>query len=82
MTKDQEIQSKTKLKDIRETWSDLPAYVHTYAYEVALLYWIKKHVSAGRTDIETLIIYALHHEAEGREPYFEFNRSVKDVKIS
>lgn len=63
-----------ELRRARGTWCDLPEYVYTDEYEMALLNWVKKHVAAGRTDIDTLVVYALHHETDNNRPYFPFNR--------
>ena len=67
---------KRDLDDRRNTWHDLPRYVYTEKYEQALTEWIMKHVANGRTDIETLILYALHHETGDKLPYFPFDRSI------
>ena len=67
--------AKTELKKDRDTWNDLPLYVYTDEYEAALLEWLDKHLANGRTDVETLILYALHHETAVRNPYFPFERS-------
>lgn len=68
-----------ELKKARETWRDLPSYVYSSQYYIALLEWIRKCVEHGITNIKTLVLWALHHETEGREPYFEFNRKGKYV---
>ena len=67
---------KPELDRLRSTWCDLPDYIYTEKYEQALTEWIMKHVVNGRTDIETLILYALHHETGDKLPYFPFDRSI------
>lgn len=66
---------KQELDRLRITWCDLPDYIYTDEYEKALTEWIMTAVANGRTDIETLILYALHHETGGL-PYFPFDRTV------
>ena len=74
MTDEQKTTVKTSLNRIRRTWLDIPEYVRTDAYKTALTEWIGKHVANGREGIETLVLYALHHETGNKLPYFEFNR--------
>ncbi len=66
-----------ELQKARDTWYDLPKWVYTDEYEKALTEWIEKHVANGRTDIDTLVLYTLHHETGDKMPYFPFDRKVK-----
>jgi hypothetical protein len=80
LTNGQKRLAKTSLTEKRNAWCDLPAYVYTKEYEIALMEWLEKHVANGRTDIDTLVLYALHHETGDKMPYFEFDRSDKGVR--
>lgn len=71
-----------ELTEIRATWRDLPVYVHTEAYQTALLEWVQKHIDVGRTDVESLVLWALHHETGGRMPYFTFPRGANERRQS
>lgn len=66
--------AQAELVKIRATWLDLPAYVCSKAYQAALLKWVQRCIDAGRTDVEKLVLYALHHETGDRMPYFPFPR--------
>ena len=70
------VRLKAEMQKAVDTWVDLPPYVNTEEYEKALMDWINKHIENGRTDIGTLVVYALHHETGDRKPYFPFNRGV------
>lgn len=59
-----------ELNKARSAWIDLPGYVYTEKYEIVLTEWIQKAVDHGRTDIKTLVLYALHHETGDKLSYF------------
>jgi poly(3-hydroxybutyrate) depolymerase len=80
MTDDQKTAVKTSLNTIRNTWHDVPKHVNSDEYEVALAEWIEQCVTAGRKDIETLVVHALDHEYPGKMPYFEFNRTKRKAR--
>ncbi|WP_434510121.1 hypothetical protein [Desulfitobacterium sp. AusDCA] len=40
-----------ELNKARDTWNDLPSYVYSDAYELALLGWIEQCVNHGRADV-------------------------------
>ncbi len=64
-------------QDILSAWVDLPKYCFTDAFKTALYAWLNKHIQNGRTDYKFLLVMAMHHETEERQPYFEFNRERK-----
>lgn len=57
-----------------ETWNDLPNYVYTEEYRKAFKKFIQKKVDVGQSIDEFVVVMTLHHETDGRLPYFEFDR--------
>ncbi|AJA42829.1 hypothetical protein DP125_08735 [Clostridium tetani] len=63
-----------KFYECLEIWNDLPDYVYTEEYKEAFKKFIQKKVDVGQTVDEFVIAMTLHHETDGRLPYFEFDR--------
>ena len=68
-----------KYKQVLATWSDLPAYVYKDSYLIALMQWVSEAIKSGRKNVETLVISALDHEADNKEPYFYFPRNEEEL---
>lgn len=63
-----------KFDECLDTWIDLPQYVYTKEYRNSFIEFVKKKESVGQKLEPTIVIMTLHHETDGRHPYFDFNR--------
>ena len=52
----------------------LPEYVYSDEYKKAFLEFAEKKIAIGQEIGPSLVVWTLHHETEGRMPYFDFNR--------
>ncbi len=63
-----------KFDECLDTWIDLHQYVYTEEYRNVFIEFAKKKESVGQKLEPLIATMALHHETDGRHPYFKFNR--------
>ncbi|MBU3226772.1 hypothetical protein [Clostridium algidicarnis] len=64
-----------KFEEILGTWNDLPDYVYFDEYRNAFIEFAEKKIAIGQEIEPSLAVWTLHHETEGRTPYFDFSIS-------
>jgi len=57
-----------------DTWIDLPEYVYSDEYKKAFIDFAEKRLIVGQIIDPSFAVMTLHHETDGRLPYFDFNR--------
>lgn len=69
-----------KFQQCLDTWNDLPRYVYSEEYKGAFMNFAKKAMDMGKIIGERFVVMTLHHETDGRLPYFDFDRSSLDER--